>query len=500
MSQWTEFESKMFELRDLAGATGILSWDQETFMPPKASASRGEQLGTLQALYHERLTSPRLEALAAELGGKADLSPIQQASVRNLAREQTRAKRLPSEWVRELAETQATSVEAWKVARKEHKFDVFAPHLEKLIRLRRQQAELLGSPSGEAYDALLENFEPGMLTGRLEPLFAELRAHLVDIVKKLAAAKAPDTDWVAQRKWDLGAQQRLSEVLLAEMGFDFEAGRQDRSTHPFTQGAGYQDVRLTNRFAEDDPFSSIFSALHEGGHGLYEQGFAPALHRTFASGAPSMGIHESQSRLWENLVGRSEAYWQGHVSHLQRAFPEAMLGVTAKQVVQAINKVEPSLIRVEADEVTYNLHILLRFELELGILRGELNVRDLPAAWNEKMEKYLGIRPPNDGVGVLQDIHWAWGEFGYFPTYTLGNLYSVCIFEAAQKALPTLDADLTAGKLLGLREWLRTHIHAHGFTLGAEERVQAATGQALSVGPFVRYLKQKFGALYGVAL
>jgi carboxypeptidase Taq len=496
---WNEFAERMHELRDLNAAIGLLGWDQETFMPPRAARSRAEQLSTLQALYHERLIHPRLGEQLENLNDDKSLDDNQRASVRNLLRERNRASKLPVELVRELAEAQSTAVEVWKRARAERNFDLFRPHVEKLVAIRQRQADLWGH-SGERYDALLEAYEPGMKTARLEPLFAALRAKLVPLVKAIAdSGKRPDHGFVERVRWDIDAQFDFSMELLRAMGFDLESGRQDRSAHPFTSGANVNDVRLTNRFFSTHPFSSVFSALHEGGHGLYEQGFAPELHRTYATGAPSMGLHESQSRLWENLVGRSLPFWKHFLPVMRRHFPHALEGVSAEQLYAVVNEVTPSLIRVEADEVTYNLHILLRFELELGLIRGNLKVSDLPSVWNERMKSYLGVVPHHDGDGVMQDIHWAWGEFGYFPTYTLGNLYSVCLFEAAEKAMPSFWDEVGKGELLSLREWLRKHVHAKGFTLGAEELMKQVTGQALSEEPFIAYLWKKFGALYGIA-
>jgi carboxypeptidase Taq len=495
---WNELAERMAELKDLASVIGLLSWDQETFMPAKAGNSRAEQLATLQALHHERLSHPRLGELLESLAADATLDATQKASVRNLAFERGRAIKLPVGLVRELAETQSRAVEAWRAARASKRFADFAPHVEKLVAIRQQQADLWGH-GGERYDALLQGYEPGMTIARLEPLLNSLRGKLVPLVNAIShAERKPDGRFTQKHTWDVEKQWAFSMLLLRAMGFDLEAGRQDRSAHPFSSGANIWDVRLTNRLDEKDPFSSFFSALHEGGHGLYEQGFDPALHRTYASGAPSMGLHESQSRLWENLIGRSLPFWRAFTPKLRELFPRELEGVGAEQVHGAVNAVQPSLIRVEADEVTYNLHILLRFELELAMVRGDLAPRDLPGAWNERMKSYLGIVPPHDGVGVLQDIHWSWGEFGYFPTYTLGNLYSVCWIEAAEKALPALWTEVERGNLLPLRDWLREKVHRRGYLDPAETLVRDVTGAALSDEPFMRYLWKKFGAIYGV--
>jgi len=496
--RWDALAARMAELKDLASVIGLLSWDQETVMPAKAGPGRAEQLATLQALAHERLIAPELGALCDELGALPDLTLAQQASLRNLRFERERAIKLPTALVRELAECQSRGVEAWRAARKSKRFADFAPHVEKLVHLRQQQADLWGH-QGERYDALLQAYEPGMTIARLEPLFASLRGKLVPLVKAISVAeKKPDTAFVHRSEWDVERQWTFSLVLLRAMGFDFEAGRQDRSAHPFSSGANVNDVRLTNRLDAHDPFSSVFSALHEGGHGLYEQGFDPALHRTFATGAPSFGLHESQSRLWENAVGRSLPFWRAFAPRMRELFPRELEGVSAEQLYGAVNAVAPSLIRVEADEVTYNLHILLRFELELGLIRGELSVRDLPGAWNERMKAYLGVVPPDDAAGVLQDIHWSWGEFGYFPTYTLGNLYSVCWMEAAERAMPKLWSEVEQGNLLPLRDWLRQNVHRPAHLHPAEALVQEVTGAQLSCEPFMRHLWKKYGTLYGV--
>jgi carboxypeptidase Taq len=487
----------MHELRDLSSVIGLLTWDQETMMPPRAAESRAEQLSTLQSMYHQRFSEPRLEELLNTLTG-ADLPEEQRAAVRNMSTERRRAVKIPLRLVKELAQAQSLAVEAWKEARKNRDFKSFEPHVARLLRLRQEQADAWGH-TGERYDALLETYEPGMKTARLEPLFEKLRAQLVPLVKAIAARPPPDRAFITGNTWSGDAQWAFSLELLKGMTFDMDAGRQDRSAHPFSSGANIHDVRLTTRIHEDNPFSAFFSTLHEGGHGLYEQGFAPKLHRTWATGAASMGLHESQSRLWENLVGRSLPFWQHWTPKLRTHFPKVMEGVSPEKVYAAVNHVEPSLIRVEADEVTYNLHILLRFNLELALMRGKLSTRDLPEAWNERMRQDLGITPPHDGDGVLQDIHWSWGEFGYFPTYTLGNLYSASILRSAEKALPSLWQNVRQGEMKPLREWLRTEIHQHGFVYYAEDLVKRATGAELSVEPFIDYLWQKYGPLYNVS-
>ena len=494
-----EFTRRMHELRDLAGVIGILGWDQETFMPPKAGEPRAQQLSTMQGLYHERLSDPALGDALATLAAKTDLPGEQRAMVRNLAWERNRAVKVPSRLVRELAERQARSVEAWRTARQNKDFAAFKPHLEGLIRLKREQADALGH-DGERYDALLENFEPGMKTARLEPLFARLRGELVPLVKAIVESGRKVDDALAGRCFDVDRQWLFTMRLLKDLGFDLEAGRQDRSTHPFTGGGGHPfDVRLTTRLYADNPLSAVMSTIHEAGHGLYEQGFAPEHFRTTLAQSPSMGMHESQSRFWENVIGRSRPFWRHYLPVLKEQFPEELAGVDADRFFAIVNTVERSLIRVEADEVTYNLHILLRFELELGLLRGKLEAADLPEAWNARMKESLGITPANVSEGLMQDIHWAWGEFGYFPTYTLGNLYSAMWLDKLESEKPDLWARVEKGELKVVLDWLREKIHRHGFLLPAEELAQQVTGKPLTEKPFVDYLWKKYGPLYGLS-
>ena len=496
-SLFPEFDRRMREIRDLRGVLGLMSWDQETCLPPKAGAARGRQAATLEALVHERLCAPRLAELTLQLASDPNLGPERAAMVRILGREVARARRLPERWVRELALAQSAGLAAWREARQQRDFAIFAPALERLVALRREQAEALAS-GGRPYDALLQIYEPGARLSEIEPLFARLAAELSRLARAIAEIGRPSQRPFVGRPFDEGRQWQLSLRLLGAMGFDLAAGRLDRSAHPFTGGSHATDVRLTNRLRPDDPLPAIFGALHEGGHGLYEQGFASEIHGTSLAEAASLGLHESQSRLWENLIGRSLPFWRAFFPALRELFPEALSGESAESFHAAVNEVRATPIRVEADEVTYNLHIVLRLRLEVALIHGDLAVRDLPAAWSEGMRGLLGLVPRDDAEGVLQDIHWAWGEIGYFPTYTLGNLYSAILLRAAERELPTLWADVGRGELLGLREWLRRRIHAQGHLDEAEATVRAATGEGLHERPFVDYLWEKYGALYGV--
>lgn len=478
----------MEELRALAGAVNLLSWDQETYMPPRGAAARGEQLAALQGLGHERLVDPRLgEALERAEAAPGDEE--RRAALAALRFDRDRAVRVPVALVKELARSQSRGVQAWRTAREASAFARFAPELTHLVELRREMADALGvPPGGERYDALLEGYEPGMRVARLEPLLRRLAGWLAPLADR--AASATVEDGFLRGRFEAGAQWDFTLELLEAMGFDLQAGRQDRSAHPFSTGIDPGDVRLTTRIHEELPLSAIFSTLHEGGHGLYEQGLPERWRGSVLGAAASYGLHESQSRLWENQVGRSLPFWRHFLPRLAARFP-SLAGVPVEAFHRAANKVERTLIRVEADEVTYNLHIVLRFELEVALLRGQLQVADLPAAWSDRCAALLGVRPARDAEGCLQDIHWAWGEIGYFPTYTLGNLYAASLFAAAGRDLPGLEEEIGTGNLAPLLGWLREKVHRAGRTLPAEELVRRATGAGLTDEDLRRALTAK---------
>jgi carboxypeptidase Taq len=493
-----ELLQRLQELKDLSGVIGLLSWDQETFMPPKASEPRSHQLSTLQGLYHERLTAPDLGERLARAQERPDLSAEHRAMLRNAQWERDRAVKVPRRLVQELAERQSRAVEAWRAARRGRDFALFRPHLETLIRLKREQADALGH-GGERYDALLEGYEPGMRTARLAPLFQRLRERLVPLVRAIADSGHVPRAPFAGRSFHVDRQWEFTLRLLRDLGFDLDAGRQDRSSHPFTGGAGHAfDVRLTTRLSAENPFSGFMSTIHECGHGLFEQGFDPEHGRTHLAQAPSLGLHESQSRFWENLIGRSREFWRHYLPVLRELFPRELADTSLEELYAWLNRVEPSLLRVEADEVTYNLHVLLRFDLELSILRGDLAANDLPAAWSARMKDYLGVVPRDDAEGVLQDIHWAFGEFGYFPTYALGNLYSAMFLEALVREQPAIWEAIGRGEFRGVLDWLRARIHRPGHLCAAEDRVEAVTGKRLTEEPFIEYLWAKYRPLYSL--
>jgi carboxypeptidase Taq len=464
---WSHFEAAAREIRALESIDGLAGWDQETFMPANGAEARATQRAALKGVIHEKLTHDRFGELLERAAAVDGLDTRQLAMIRAVRRDREREIRLPLRLVTEIAEEQGRAVEAWKIARRESRFSLFLPHLKRLIALRCEEADARGH-SGERYDPLLDGSEPGMTTARLRPIFARLRDGLVPLVEELTSRPPPRTDFLSRDVWDTDVQYAYSIDLIRGIGFNLEAGRLDRN----------------------DGANAIFSALHEAGHGLYEQGLP--VDGSPLSNAPSMGIHESQSRLWENFIGRSRPFWSHWFPQLKARFPEPLADVSLDEWLGAINAVERSLIRVDADEVTYNLHVLARFELELAFIRGDLKAKDLPGAWNEKYEKFVGIRPPDDRQGVLQDIHWAGGDFGYFPTYSIGNMYAAALMQAAQRDLPKLWDDVAAGNPRALLDWLRAKVHTHGRAKDAEQIVIEATGEGLTEKHLLSYLRAKY--------
>ena len=481
----------MREFDDLSHVVALLSWDQETNMPRTGAAARAAQLSTLNVLRHERLCDPRLGELL-ELGAEGEPSQEQAAMIRNLEHDRDRAVRLPVEFVRRMAAAESRGASIWREARAADDFGMYRPVLEEIVGYKREQAELIGY-EGEPYDALLDAYEPGMTVARLEPLLASLRVELERILGAIRGRPAAPVAPFVSRTFEPAAQWELTLRILRDIGFDLGAGRQDISAHPFSTSISLQDVRLTTRLDESNPFDAIYSSIHEAGHGMYEQGFDPRFAGTPLAQAPSHGIHESQSRMWENWVGRSRPFIEHYTPIMREAFPDALADADAGQIYDEVTRVEPTLIRVESDEVTYNLHILIRFELELALLRGELEVAELPDAWNDTYERTLGIRPPSDALGVMQDIHWSHGSHGYFPSYTLGNLYAAVLWEALVRDLPDAEAGFAEGSFAPVLEWLREHVHRLGYLHSAEDTVRIASGgRGLEVGALVRYLDTKY--------
>ncbi len=497
MEAFDQLRELLGQVVDLNAAQALLSWDQETYMPPGGLNARAQQLATLGKLAHERFVSDEvgrlleeLEPLAAELDADSD----QARMISVVRRDFDKATRLPATLVAELARSRAMSQQAWKGAREDSDFARLRPHLEHVVDLLRRKAEALGYED-VPYDALLDEYEPEMRTARLRVVFAALRKELVPIVQAIAESPVADDSFLHQ-EFDEQLQWEFGLRVARDFGFDLERGRQDRSAHPFSTSFSINDVRITTRVQLNFLPSCLFGTLHEAGHAMYEQGVDATLERTLLASGTSLGVHESQSRLWENLVGRSRPFWSFYYELLQRAFPAQLGGVSVDQFYRGINKVEPSLIRVEADEVTYNLHIMLRFELETALLAGDLTVRDLPEAWNEKSREYLGLAPADDASGVLQDIHWSAGLIGYFPTYALGNLISAQLFERATLEITDLEDQIASGNFAELLGWLREHIHRPGRKFTASELLRRITDSDIDAGAWLGYVRAKFGRLY----
>jgi carboxypeptidase Taq len=455
-------------------------------LPAGARAERGEQLATLEGLRHALLVSERLGDLVEDVAAQSEGNERLGRELFLLRRLRRHALALPEDLVRQFANAKSQSLGAWEEARKKDDYKIFAPSFDRLLTLLRERAKALAGDS-EPYDALLDEHEPGMSRARLDPVLDEVRNALVPLVR--AADQRPgrlrgDHRFAEAGQWD------LCRRLLAAMGFSFERGRLDRSTHPFTLFAGADDVRLTIRVDETDLPAAVLAALHEGGHGLYDQGFDPNDRDTLLSEAPSMGLQESQARLWENHVGRSRAFWDYVFPSLQKLFPDAVRGLDAGSFYRDVNVVRPGLIRVASDEISYHLHIVLRYELEAALISGSLGIRDLPEAWNERSASLIGARPSSDREGVLQDVHWSLGMFGYFPTYTLGSIYASQLAETYARA-HALEDEIRRGEFSGLLAWLRTNIHRVGQRSSAEEIIEKATGKALDTGAFFRHLERK---------
>ena len=477
------------ELRHLDHALALLGWDEETMLPPAGREERGAQLATREGLRHALLVSDKLGDLAEQVAAKPSGHPNWPREIALLQRLRKQALALPQDLVRHFANARSQSLGAWEAARAQNDFGIFARPFDQLLGLLRDKAAALSS-GDDPYDALLDECEPGMTRARLGPVLDEVRSRLVPLVKEASAKTERHAGLLAGRKFSDTGQWELCRQLLGSIGFQFERGRLDRSTHPFTLYAGVNDVRLTIRTDENDLSSAVLATMHEGGHGLYDQGFDAADGDMLLGEAPSMGLHESQSRLWENHIGRSLAFWQFVFPRLRDLFPDAVKGLDGESIYRAVNVVRPGVNRVSADEMSYHLHIVLRYELEVAMLSGALSVRDLPAAWREQSAALIGAAPLSDLDGVLQDVHWSLGSFGYFPSYTLGSLYAAQFAESYERDHP-LREEIERGEFQRLLAWLRSHVHRIGHRFEAEDIVAKATGTGLDGAAFFRYLERK---------
>jgi carboxypeptidase Taq len=492
---YSTLKQRLAEISDLRRVAGLLFWDQQTMMPPGGSAARAEQLATLNRMAHELFVSDETGRLLDELRGYEDsLDPeSDEASLIRVARrDYEKARRVPAELRAELSRAGSQGLRAWGEAKASSDFSAFLPALERNVELKHRYIECFDGAE-EPYDILLDDYERGMKTARVRTIFDRLKAELVPLIADIGRRDDGSLDGVARGPFPLEAQRAFSHEVVEAFGFRPGTWRLDPTAHPFASGGGVDDIRLTT-FYHDDNLESLFASMHEYGHGLYEHGVDPALERTPLGTGVSLGLHESQSRMWENLVGRSRHFWRHFYPRLQQAFPEALGSVELESFYRAINRVQPSLVRIHADEVTYNLHVILRFELEQEIVNGRVELRELPEEWAARMHEYLGVEVPNDAEGVLQDMHWGGGSIGYFSTYSLGNVMSVQIWERVLEEIPDLYEHFERGEFAALREWLRERLHRHGRKFTPEETLAKVVGGPIDPDPYLRYLKTKHGA------
>ena len=496
MNTYNKYKNHLKKVKDIEATMAVLHWDQEIYMPSKGEEQRGNQLATLAGISHDLLTDENYIQLIENLSADDSLSDIEKRNVQESFKDVERKTKYTKAFVEQQSLLVSKALGAWQKAKQQNNFKVFQPLLNEIIESKREECELLGYDE-HPYDALLGLYEPQLKTSFLVNLFSDVRNKLVPFVEKIRLATQNDES-VMYKSYDEDKQWQLSLYLLKKMGYDFDKGRQDISSHPFTTSFGSSDVRVTTRINKNDLAEVIWSSIHEGGHALYEQGLLDANYGLPSGDATSLAIHESQSRLWENNVGRSLPYWQANYKKVQELFPEQTNNVSCEDFYKAMNIVKPSFIRTSADELTYHFHVLIRFEVEKAIFDKSIHVQDIPEYWNHKYKTYLGIDVPSDSQGVLQDIHWAHGSFGYFPTYSLGSFYAAQFFKVAQKQIPDLTKKISEGNHVDLLNWLRKNIHIHGRLLSAEEICIQLTGEKLNFNYFMDYAKEKYKNLYNI--
>ncbi len=497
MTAYEKLDEKLVELQHLMAANALLAWDQETMMPQGAAPQRARQMSTLQGMYHQMATTEIPTLLSAAEAELTPDSPIRhKLNLQKVRSELDRKTKLPVEHVKKTSKAISEAFHAWHQAKPANDFKAFQPYLEKLLDLKIQEAEYYGYDENP-YDALLENYEPGLKASTVQAVFDGFKGELLDLLKEIKAQPQVDESFLLQTVGE-DAQLAYSWEVIQKLGYSRETGRQDKAPHPFSISMAPTDARITTMVDEKDIREMLFSTIHEVGHALYEMGLSEETIGWPESEACSLSIHESQSRLWENNVARTYQFCEHFFEPMRKLFPDQLAGKTAEDVFKAVNRVEPNLVRISSDELTYHFHILLRFELELALVNRELKVADLPAAWNAKVKQYLGIDVPSDTKGVLQDIHWSHGSFGYFPTYSLGSFYAAQFLAQARKELKDLDGSFAKGEFLPLKEWLNEKIHRHGKLYNSEELCEMVTGERLNIAHFSAYARKKFGRVYGI--
>ncbi|WP_199613583.1 carboxypeptidase M32 [Paenibacillus alkalitolerans] len=496
VKQFKELDEKMTHYSDMLSLAG---WDQQVKAPAKGKAYFAKARGTLSTELFKLATSEQMGGLLAVLTApeaQQQLDAPTKAAVRERKRAYDKDKKIPEQLHKEFTIHTANARNVWEEARKENNFEKFRPTLERTVELVRQYAELYGYEK-HPYDALLEEYEPGLTVEQLDDIFGTLREKTVKLLERIRSSSDQPRN-VFEGSFDVTQQENFNLYLLPFLGYDLEAGRLDVTAHPFACTMNVGDVRITTRYLEDNPRSSLFATIHEVGHAIYEQGVNPEFEGSVISGGVSLGIHESQSRFLENMVGRSLAFWERYLDTYKSYFPDKFDDVSVRDFYRSVNIVTPSYIRVEADEVTYNLHIMIRYELEKALVAGTIEVKELPKLWNEKMREYLGVEPPTDTLGVLQDVHWSYGAFGYFPTYSLGNLYAAQILFTIRKRFPDFYGMISRGEFGAVREWLRENIHQHGMVYSPEELIVRVTGEPLNPDYLVQYFEEKYSDIYGL--
>jgi len=492
-----EFKDYLREIEYLQSTIGILSWDSMVYMPKLGIEYRSEMLGYLSSELYKLSTSDKIKAYIDFFDNLDNIDDITRTMLKNVKKNYERTKKIPKDEYRDFTIAASNSQAAWEEAKEKSDFSIFAPHLKSIVEYKRKFIDYLGYEDNK-YDTLLDEYEPGITTKKLDQVFSQLRDAIVELLRKIKlAGYVPDTEFF-KGEFPKENQKEFSEFVLEKMGYDFkEKGRIDESMHPFTINFGNKDVRITTNYSESDFRSALFSCIHEGGHGIYEQNIDDNLKGTLLATGASMGIHESQSRFYENLIGKSEEFWKYFYKEAKARF-KAFAEVDFIEFYKGINLVEPSLIRTEADELTYSLHIIIRYEIEKQLVNGEIEVEDLPSIWREKYLKYLGIEPKNDAEGVLQDMHWSDGSFGYFPSYALGNLYGAQFLNKMKKDIPNLYEQISNGNLIEILKWLKDNIHKFGLIYEPEDIIKRVTGEELNAKYFIEYLEEKFKKIYSL--
>jgi carboxypeptidase Taq len=491
---YSTYKTKMQKIADVKYASAVLQWDQETYLPPKGNDFRGQQIATLSEIAHQLFTDKTMGELLEELSLCEDLTSSEKRNIVLSKEDYERNIKLSAAFIRQLSETVNQSYHAWAKARKENSFALFEQPLHELIQLKKQEADMLGYEQ-HPYNSLMNDYDKGLTVSKVDSLFVELKTPLLNLLDSLKNKKSIDNSFLFQ-EFKKDYQWKFGLEILNRIGFDFEAGRQDISLHPFTTNFSSKDVRVTTRIDEHDFSNMTWSCLHEGGHALYEQGLPADQYGLPLGEYCSLSIHESQSRLWENCIGRGLPFWQHNFKLLTNSFPKQLKDINIEKFYKGINSVSPSLIRTEADELTYHFHVMIRYEIEKMLIEGSLPTKDIPACWNEMYQKYLGVKVPDDNRGCLQDIHWSHGSFGYFATYSLGSLYAAQLYSTIEKKYPAVSEDLTNGKINSIQDWLKKEIYCNGRFYSSEELCKKATGETLQSSYFIEYATKKFSEIY----